>query len=115
MTQDEIQQFKEIFLQANNSIINTIKTGLIKNSSEETKIFMAEQKQINEVIDDKLDSIITKVNKISAEMLCKTDASDKYATKNEMIAIRGKMNFYVYMFPVLTALLGSAITYIIFR
>jgi len=72
------------------------------------------QKDI-ENIDEKLDTLIVKVDVITKEMLCKADASDKYATKIDFEKMKSRVNFYAWIVPILTGALGVLATYVILK
>jgi hypothetical protein len=92
----KLQEFKELLIASNNSILNTIRTSLIKNSSEETKVFMENQKLINSGIEKELNElkciVATKQDvKIAMEESLRTifkECDDRYASEKDFKFIK---------------------------
>ena len=83
--------------------------------SPETEKQFAPMSQQFETIEEKIDFLIKKVDTITDKMLCKEDAEKTYVSKNEFLFLKGRNSFYALITPILTAMVGSLFTYILFR
>ena len=64
-------------------------------------------------IEKKLDCLILKVDELTEKTLFKIDANKEYATKLELEKIKSKVNFYAWVVPICTAVIGFLVSKLI--
>lgn len=83
--------------------------------SPETEKRFALMTQKFESFEEKIDTLILEVKDIGNKMLCKEEAKDTYSTKLEVQGLKGKINFYAWITPLLTGLVGALLSYVLFK
>lgn len=96
MTEEELQIYNQ-----------GIKEGQRHNKmSPETEKSLALMQQNFTNFEKKLDCLIEKVDDLTNKTLSKVEAVDKYATRIDVEKMKGKLNLYAWIVPILTGIVG---------